>query len=215
MSAPQQSGDRVIAGNIYPSSFMSSRFQGAANALYDRRYCAGQTTPGINGETKIVGIANGTIVAMPFFVNDLVRIDRMSMRVTAPGAAGTKARFGIYTSVGRVNPYPKDLIVQAAEQPVDVAALIEATVDAELPAYSLVWMAAITNGAVGAPAFRAVPWDSSDSTVLGWNPLLSRVDSTIQIAGHGYGPLPAVFPDVSLATLGSGNVPVVAIRFKA
>lgn len=215
MSAPQQSGDRVIAGNIYPSSFMSSRFQGAAVAFNDRRYCAGQTTPGVNGEAKIVGMNNGVLWAMPFFVNDLVRIDRMSMRVQTPGAAGTKARFGIYTSVGRVNPYPKDLIVQAAEQPVDVAALIEATVDAELPAYSLVWMAAMTNGTIGAPAFRAIAWDSSDCSVLGWNPLLSRIDSTIQVVGVGYGPLPAVFPNVALATTGNGNVPVVAVRFKA
>ena len=78
-----------------------------------------------HGYGTLTMVAN-RLYARPLVVVRDITIDRLAIEVTSAGAAGTKARLGIY-NVG-TNLYPGTLILDAGEVAVDATGIKAATI---------------------------------------------------------------------------------------
>ena len=145
-----------------------------------------------------------TLYATPFFVSGAaLNLDKLTFEVTTVGAAGTKARIGIYNNTARFAPYPDQLMVDAGEFAVDAGGgtgyKTTTGLDVDLPP-SMYWAVIQASAAVTIRVFSA----ANVYLTLG----VPTTSFTTNNYGHGwqiadaYGALPSTFPgNVGTATL--------------
>lgn len=158
---------------------------GAVDCWYN-----GVINPGALG-TNAPGV--NTLLAFPFIEPYGGTLDRIAFNVTTLGAAGSKARVGIYTNVGSRTPYPNALLVDGGEFACDVATGVKSTtINQVLTRNSLYWLVYLAG--VAAPTIRV--------TANASPPVLGMWDGTAAGTGarqgwtvaRAYGALPDPFP---------------------
>lgn len=139
-------------------------------------------------------LTSGTLYAVPFFSGRGGNIDRIAIEVTTVGGAGSKTRFGIYTSTSQSNLYPKSLIVDSGE--FDTSATggtgVKSTnISIELKPNSIYWAVMLCGTA--APTIR-VPGASGAALILGMPSTLATVLNQKISVAQAYAALPSTFP---------------------
>ena len=136
--------------------------------------------------------ANITMVADRLYASPLIivrdmTVDRIAIQVSTAGAAGTKARLGIYND--GTNLYPGTLLLDAGEVAVDAVAIVNITISKALTK-GIYWMAIVTNGTpdvMGDDAYdQSIPIMGLSSTNFG-------VNNDYWYVAHTYAALPTPY----------------------
>lgn len=141
----------------------------------------------------------------PFPVPYTMSFDRIGVNVATAGAAGAKARLGIYADNGQV--YPGALVLDAGEVALDSTGAKSITINVTLQP-GLYWLARIQNSVGTMPQIYGM--DSAAVLSLGIDDSLSGRPATGFRASVAYGPLPDPFPEG--ASLRFGTQPSVWLR---
>ena len=105
-------------------------------------------------------ITANTLLTLPFFIPRPMTADRIAIFVQTAGAAGTKARLGIYNN--GTNLYPGTLLLDAGEIVVDSTGL-KAIIISQALSKGLYWLAFVSDGTPSLP--NSTHWDTH---ILGW-----------------------------------------------
>ena len=100
-----------------------------------------------------VSAAAGTISTHPFLSGKGGRVDRLAIEVTTAAGAGGVIRFGIYTTDGTQNLYPRTLVVDSGEFSTTTTGIKSATIDIVLEQNKVYHL--VINAGTSAPSVRA------------------------------------------------------------
>ena len=153
------------------------------------------------GGISAISLTTNYLFLIPFFTPVSISIDRIAINVTVAGAAGKKARLGIYEDDGKV--YPRKLLLDAGEVFVDTTGLKEITINETLRGGKLYWLAIVTDGA---PTLRIASYASCLSIFFGLDSTLGTSWSLLYWKSFTYAVLPDPFPSGASAVYSDSHV---------
>lgn len=155
------------------------------------------------GGRATASLTANTLYALPLLVARDMTIDRIAIQVTSAGAAGTKARLGIY-ELG-TNLYPGALLLDAGEVDVDGTGVLAITIDQALTK-GIYFTAVVSDGT---PQLRSVIADDLTSPLFGLLSTNFNIHHNLWSVAHTYAALPDPFTaGGSLGRLDPFKVPV-------
>jgi len=159
-----------------------------------------------------VAYAKDRLVAIPFLMNAPFRIDSVQFNVTTGGAAGSKARCGIYDSVDDRNgrPYPGALLADGGEFDSTATGVKLTSVSIDCEPGHLYWFAYACGTA--APTVRSVPLAALKPTV-GADAAMAGTPYWGVYVSLTYAALPKAFPlDTTLLGETGANAPALSFH---
>lgn len=165
----------------------------------------------VNGTALTTGSpTNNNLRALPFVSPRGGTIDRIGIRVTTGGGAGSVARIGLYRPTSRSNLYPSALVVASGELDTNVTGLVSVAVSVPVREGDILWAAHLSG--VAAATLR-IP------AVAGLAPVFGSPDDpggTVNIGitvALAYGALPATF--TAGGTFLTATPPGIFLRFSS
>lgn len=202
-----------VVPRTYDPSYFSSNYLDSTNYPigYDTWREVGRSN-GTAGGT--VAYAKNQLVAVPFVVNAPFRIEKIQFRVTTGGAAGSKARVGIYDSVDDRGGFvgPGRLLVDGGEYDSTATGVKTTTLTTPIdPEPGRVYWCVYVCG-TNAPTVRSVP--------VGAAAYLSGSDGTMPTnaticalrCAFTYAALPGAFPAALNWTYEVADIPAIQIH---
>lgn len=178
---------------------MNSYSQGTQRANNQTTYMGRGTTPlnmwysGVQNATAFTttGPTNDFLYAQAFIISRQLIIAKISFELTTSGAAGSKARVGIYKNTSPTVLYPSDLFLDSGEFDTTVTARILTTsgLSTVIPP-GIYWFVTLTGTAV--PTLRCLS-AANYPHILGAPSTLATLNQRLLVA-RAYGALPASFP---------------------
>lgn len=172
----------------------------------------------VGGTLPLLSPAASTLYAMPFIEARGGTADKLGIYLAANGAAGAKARWGIYTSTDQAagNLYPFTLVVDAGEVAVDagapVAKKVTLGVAQTLGRGLLYWLVFQTDTGVAGMSVNALGV-ANMLPVMGIDNTLNSITAGALSVGRAYAALPATFP--ASATVLTTNAPAVFAHYSS
>lgn len=165
------------------------------------------TNPNLTSAATTQALTADRLYCIPLVVCRDFSIDRIAIQVTTAGAAGTKARLGIYEN--GTNLHPGDLLVDLGTVDVDSTGVKVITISpTQALTKGVYWLAVISDGT---PTLKAESYNSLSFYVLGQNPAGFHYTYPFWYAGSSYNGLSDPCPTMTLASAG-WNVPIEAVR---
>ncbi len=154
------------------------------------------------GNTISISVTVNRLIAVPLIVSRDMTVDRICIYVQVAGAAGKKARLGIYNN--GTNLYPGTLLLDAGEVAIDSTGIKAITINQALTK-GVYWLAIVCNdGNLDikgiANIFLAPPLSIHD--------VYHHVSNGQWYVAHSYAALPDPFTAGGTLTYGSFLVPV-------
>lgn len=176
--------------NVISGSWMRNSQVGSSPAA---RYYSNKVVAAADTTVTVVA---GTLYAFPFYVGASRTADRLAVRITTAGAAGTLGAVGIYTNTDSSTIYPDDLVVSYEDFSTAAAGVTQGTISQALTADTLYWLVFLFSGT---PTMRAATPYATPS-ILGQATGSLNSLTGVSTVGYGYAALPATYP------AGSGNI---------
>lgn len=195
-------GWEALSASLVRPSILDQRAIGAGTT----RYCSSvvSANAGTTGAPAI-----DTLHAVPLVNCTGGPLDRITFSITAGGAAGSKARVGIYASTSVDDPTPDALVVDSGEYDGTVIAVNDTVISVELDLWRQYWLAYLCG--VAAPTIRCWSTGAGNGIAKGISNNLASPDARLSVA-QAYGPLPSTFPGGSVGASGA-PIPAIAVRY--
>lgn len=205
---PPAEGGGGGAGGLGAEAF---RVKGQAGVFTDRWFA----TPESLGSVSTAAPTVDRLYLEPFLSGSGGTLDRIGIHHTSLAAAGGVVRVGIYETTSATDPTPGALRLDAGALATDASSGIKAaTINHELEADKLYWLAAVFGVAVPG----SVRTFGGNTNLVMWN----IIGHDNQLGFTNFDHLYKAFPYAALPnpvgaglTRGSGNHPVIAVRFSA
>ena len=141
--------------------------------------------------TSSFTIEANKLYAIPFAAARAMTVDRIAFKVATPGAAGTKARLGIYNS--GTEGEPTSLLLDAGTVPVDTETVKSIAIEQAL-SKGIYWLAAVSDGTP--KVIRHYAMSTPYGIISDWTQMVSHI-----YVAHAFGALPDPFgtPDEATA----------------
>jgi len=191
----------TVAGKITADSL------GAGGVGYHRRVTGRYyTMPQTGTALTACAPAINTLWAIPFVAERKISLDTIAFNVTTAGGTGSKARVGIYSDSGNLNP--STLLVDGLGVTTTTTGVKSATISVTLDP-GVYWL--VYSAGTAAPTIRCLA-AGSVVPVLGVGASLPTSPGAGWSVASTYGALPATFPTGASVFLASSTIPGVFVQ---